>query len=102
MEAVSFADFCRSIAGTEMEEQVNTLHAAALALHTAAINRLPGQRDGNPRRGRTATGRQIPRRRDCTPGRCYSGVRLVSTSSAATSYSLRFSVWENRRRTLNA
>jgi len=47
MEAVSFAEFCRSIAGTELEEQVQTLHAAALALHTAAISRLPVQRDGN-------------------------------------------------------
>ena len=46
METVSFADFCRSIAGSDLEAEVHTLQAAAQALHTAAISRLPGQRDG--------------------------------------------------------
>jgi hypothetical protein len=47
MEAVSFADFCRSIAGSDLEAEVHTLQAAAEALHSAAISRLPGQRDRN-------------------------------------------------------
>lgn len=48
MEAVSFATFCRAIAGRDLEDEVLTLQSAALALHAAAVNRLsvPAQRIG--------------------------------------------------------
>lgn len=40
LEAVSFAGFCQSVAGGDLETEVRELESAAHALHTAAVRRL--------------------------------------------------------------